>query len=103
MDEPNRLRMGGPAALLSMSLTAAWIEASVGIAAGPGLFDNAARVVLSLGVTGLVVTHSRACALDCGDRIGVIDDGKIAEEGTVEEMVKSTTPLIREFLSGGTD
>ena len=38
-----------------MSLTAAWIEASVGIAAGPGLFDNAARVVLSLGVTGLVL------------------------------------------------
>ncbi|MBZ0151211.1 MAG: ATP-binding cassette domain-containing protein, partial [Planctomycetes bacterium] len=42
-----------------------------------------------LGVTGLIVTHSRACAVHCGDRIGVLENGRIAVEGTVAEMTHS--------------
>lgn len=56
-----------------------------------------------LGVTGLIVTHSRHCAMDTGDRIGVIDEGRIAAEGTVEEMVASDDELVRNFLSGHAD
>ncbi|MEQ1630746.1 MAG: ATP-binding cassette domain-containing protein [Planctomycetota bacterium] len=56
-----------------------------------------------LGVTGLLVTHSRACATECGDRIGIIEKGKIAIEGTVEEMVASDHPLAKSFLGGGSD
>lgn len=57
----------------------------------------------SLGVTGLVVTHSRACATTCGDRIGIVDNGRIAIEGTVDEMVHSEHPLARAFLGHGAD
>ena len=56
-----------------------------------------------LKVTGLIVTHSRACAFTVADRIGVIDQGKIAEEGTVEEMKASDTPLVRDFLQESAD
>lgn len=56
-----------------------------------------------LGVTGLVVTHSRACATECGDRIGIIEHGRIAVEGTVAEMTCSDHPLARAFLGGGSD
>jgi phospholipid/cholesterol/gamma-HCH transport system ATP-binding protein len=56
-----------------------------------------------LGVTGLVVTHSRACATQCGDRIGIIDKGRIALEGPIEEMTRSDHPLARSFLGGGSD
>jgi len=56
-----------------------------------------------LGVTGLVVTHSRACATQCGDRIGILDKGRIAIEGTVAEMMRSDHPLARAFLGGGSD
>ena len=56
-----------------------------------------------LNVTGLIVTHSRACAFAVGDRIGVIDDGQIAEEGTIEQMRESDTPLVRDFLSTTAD
>ncbi len=56
-----------------------------------------------LGVTGLVVTHSRACAVTVANRIGVIQDGRIGEEGTIEEMMESTNPLVRDFLGGGAD
>lgn len=56
-----------------------------------------------LGVTGLIVTHSRACAVHCGDRIGILDKGKLGLEGTVDEMVRSEHPLARAFLGGATD
>ena len=54
-----------------------------------------------LGVTGLVVTHSRACAFSVGDRIGLIEEGRILEEGTVAEMTQSENPLVSAFLGGG--
>jgi phospholipid/cholesterol/gamma-HCH transport system ATP-binding protein len=57
----------------------------------------------SLGVTGLIVTHSRACAVHCGDRIGIIENGRLGVEGTVDEMVRSEHPLARAFLGGGAD
>ncbi|HEX5051529.1 MAG TPA: ATP-binding cassette domain-containing protein [Planctomycetota bacterium] len=56
-----------------------------------------------LGVTGLVVTHSRACAVQCGDRIGILEKGRIGVEGTVDEMTHSDHALARAFLGGGAD
>ena len=56
-----------------------------------------------LNVTGLIVTHSRACATHCGDRIGILEHGKLALEGSVAELVHSDHPLARAFLGGDTD
>jgi phospholipid/cholesterol/gamma-HCH transport system ATP-binding protein len=56
-----------------------------------------------LGVTGLIVTHSRACATQCGDHIGILEHGKLAITGTVAEMVRSEHPLARAFLGAGSD
>ncbi len=57
----------------------------------------------TIGVTGLIVTHSRACAVDCGDHIGIIDGGKLAVQGTVDEMLHSDHPLARSFLGNHND
>ncbi len=62
-----------------------------------------AQVRDELNVTGLIVTHSRACATQCGDRIGILENGKLAIEGSVAEMVQSEHPLARAFLGGGSD
>lgn len=56
-----------------------------------------------VGVTGLVVTHSRACATFCGDRIGILEQGRLAVEGTVAELAHSDHPLARAFLGGDAD
>lgn len=56
-----------------------------------------------LGVTGLIVTHSRACAVQCGDRIGILEHGRLGVEGPVDELVHSEHPLARAFLGGGAD
>ena len=56
-----------------------------------------------LGVTGLVVTHSRSCATQCGDRIGILKQGRIAIEGTVQEVTENHDALAQAFLGGGAD
>lgn len=56
-----------------------------------------------LAVTGLIVTHSRACATQCGDRIGILEDGKLGVEGSVDEIVASDHPLARSFMGEGSD
>lgn len=56
-----------------------------------------------LSVTGLIVTHSRACATQCGDRIGILEDGRIGLEGSVDEIVASEHPLARAFMGEGSD
>ncbi len=51
-----------------------------------------------LKTTSLVVSHDMHCALDIADRIIVLDQGYILEEGTPEELTKSSVPLVKDFL-----
>lgn len=62
-----------------------------------------AEVRDTLSVTGLIVTHSRACATQCGDRIGILQDGGLGIEGSVDEIQASDHPLARSFLGEGSD
>lgn len=61
------------------------------------------RIRDELGVTGLIVTHSTACATMCGDLIGVAENGRIVAEGSPDEMRQSDNELVQAFLSGGAD
>jgi len=67
------------------------------------IHDLIVEVRDKLGVTGLIVTHSRACATWCGDRIGILEKGQLAVQGTVDELIHSDHPLAKAFLGGGTD
>ena len=62
-----------------------------------------AEVRDTLAVTGLIVTHSRACATQCGDRIGILEGGKLGLQGSVDEIVASDHPLARAFMGEGSD
>jgi iron(III) transport system ATP-binding protein len=44
------------------------------------------QIVRSLGVTGILVTHDREEALSLADRIALMRDGRIVQEGTAEEL-----------------
>lgn len=52
----------------------------------------------TLNVTSLVVSHDMGCALRIADRILVLDQAKILALGSVDEIKRSTEPLIRDFL-----
>jgi phospholipid/cholesterol/gamma-HCH transport system ATP-binding protein len=53
----------------------------------------------SLKTTSLVVSHDMHCALAIADKIVVLDQGRIVEFGTPEELKRSQVPLVREFLA----
>ena len=52
------------------------------------------------GVTGIVVTHDMHSACKVGNRIILLDQGRFAVDGTVEEVRNSDEPLIRNFING---
>ncbi|MCB0411317.1 MAG: ATP-binding cassette domain-containing protein, partial [Bdellovibrionales bacterium] len=52
-----------------------------------------------LKTTSIVVSHDMHCALDIADRVLVLDKGQILEQGTPEELKKSSVPLVKDFLS----
>lgn len=52
----------------------------------------------TLRTTAVVVSHDMDCALEIADRIVVLDQGNIVEQGTVAEILRSTQPLVVDFL-----
>src|ERR1043166_7728218 len=51
-----------------------------------------------IGVTSLVVSHDRDLAFGVGERIAVINEGKILAIGTPDDVKKKPDPLIQKFL-----
>ncbi len=55
-----------------------------------------------LGSTVLMVTHDMAEALSLGDRIAVMDAGRMIQVGTPEEIVtRPATPFVRSLIAEG--
>jgi phospholipid/cholesterol/gamma-HCH transport system ATP-binding protein len=52
-----------------------------------------------LSVTSVVISHDIGSAFHIGDRIAVINDGRIVEEGTPAEVRKTQEPFTRQFLA----
>jgi phospholipid/cholesterol/gamma-HCH transport system ATP-binding protein len=51
-----------------------------------------------LGVTSVMVTHDVRGSFKVADRLALLTNGRIVQEGTPEEFMKSTLPEVREFL-----
>jgi phospholipid/cholesterol/gamma-HCH transport system ATP-binding protein len=56
-----------------------------------------------LGVTSLVITHDMASAGRVSDRIAMLYDGRVLEEGTPAEIRQSANPIVRGFMEGRPD
>ena len=52
------------------------------------------------GYTAILVSHEIPEVFDIATRVAMIYEGRIIEEGTPEEILKSTDPLIRQFIEG---
>ena len=55
-----------------------------------------------LGVTSVVVTHHMTSAFNIADRIVMIYDGTIIEQGNVDEIKRSENRLVQQFINGWT-
>jgi phospholipid/cholesterol/gamma-HCH transport system ATP-binding protein len=56
-----------------------------------------------LGITFFIISHDVKGALKIADRIAMLHEGKIVEEGTPEEIQASQNPIVQQFLSGSSE
>jgi phospholipid/cholesterol/gamma-HCH transport system ATP-binding protein len=56
------------------------------------------RLSEELGVTSVMVTHDVRGAFRTADRLALLTDGRIVQQGTPEEFLASGNPKVREFL-----
>jgi len=54
----------------------------------------------TLGVTNIVVTHDLISARKIADRVVMLLGGRVAAEGTFDEVAASTDPRVQHFLAG---
>lgn len=53
-----------------------------------------------LGLTQIIVTHDMASAYRTADRIAVLQEGKLVQFGTPEEIQTSSVPYVKQFVGG---
>jgi len=61
------------------------------------------RTRKELGVTALMVTHDMRSAYTVADRIALLYQGRIRQEGTVDEIRQTADPVVRQFIEGRPD
>jgi phospholipid/cholesterol/gamma-HCH transport system ATP-binding protein len=67
---------------------------------GDAINDLIRSMQKRLGVTSVVVTHDMTSAYRVGDRIAMLNDGKVVFEGTIDETRNTKDPLVRQFIEG---
>jgi phospholipid/cholesterol/gamma-HCH transport system ATP-binding protein len=65
--------------------------------------DLMIRARQELGATSVVVTHDLSSAFTVADRIAFLDEGRVRQAGTAQEIRATADPLVREFLAGFLD
>ena len=61
------------------------------------------RMREKLGVTSIVVTHDMRSASTVGSRIAMLYEGKVRQVGTVDEIMHTHDPIVRQFIEGKPD
>ena len=62
--------------------------------------DLMVRMRDKLGVTSIVITHDMRSAFRVGSRIAMLYQGQVRQVGTVEEIKRTTDPVVRQFIEG---
>ncbi len=70
----------------------------------PIMSDSIADLVLdtqrSLKTTYILITHDIPFTYKIADKIAMLHEGRIVQEGTVDEMKRNQDPMVRQFLEG---
>jgi phospholipid/cholesterol/gamma-HCH transport system ATP-binding protein len=56
------------------------------------------RMREKLGVTSVVITHDMRSAYTVGSRIAMLYEGRVRQVGTVEEIQRTSDPVVRQFI-----
>lgn len=73
----------------------------------PIMADVINRLIRSLqeriGVTSIVVTHDMNSAYHVGDRLAMLNEGRVVFTGTPDEARNTRDPLVKQFIEGSSD
>jgi phospholipid/cholesterol/gamma-HCH transport system ATP-binding protein len=58
------------------------------------------KMQADLGTTSLVITHDMESAYRISDRIAMLYQGRVVEEGTPDEIRRTRDPIVRGFIEG---
>ncbi len=62
--------------------------------------DLMVRMRDKLGVTSIVITHDMRSAYTVGTRIAMLYKGRVRQVGAVDEIQRTTDPIVRQFIDG---
>ncbi|MEK6794621.1 MAG: ABC transporter ATP-binding protein [Spirochaetota bacterium] len=65
--------------------------------------DLIVKMKNELGVTSIVITHDITSVFRVADRVYMLNEGRIIEGGTSEELQRTEDPFLRQFIDGKTD
>lgn len=58
------------------------------------------KLKIEMSVTSVVITHDMASSYKVADRIAMLYEGRIIEEGTSDEIKRSQNPVVKQFIHG---
>lgn len=61
------------------------------------------RMKQQLGITFVVITHDIVSCVEIADYVAMLHGGKLVEYGTVDELIHSHKPIVRDFLKRNVD
>ncbi|MGH8048409.1 MAG: ABC transporter ATP-binding protein, partial [Chthoniobacterales bacterium] len=61
------------------------------------------RMQRQLAVTSIVVTHDMVSCYHIADRVALLNEGTVRFYGTVEDLKRTTDPVVRDFVDGRSD
>ncbi|MCU1348167.1 MAG: transporter ATP-binding protein [Acidobacteria bacterium] len=73
----------------------------------PVISDVIANLIVemdqTLDTTTVTITHDMKVAFKIADRVAMLYQGRIIEQGTPEEFQRSTSPIVQQFVDGRAD
>jgi phospholipid/cholesterol/gamma-HCH transport system ATP-binding protein len=65
--------------------------------------DLIIKLQTELNVTSIVVTHDMPSAFKVGDRMAMLNDGRMVFHGSMDEVRATDHPVVRQFIEGRAD
>lgn len=97
-----RKRVGLARALVLKPEIMLYDEPTTGL--DPILADSVDQLIVEtgekFGITSVVVSHDIQAAFKIADKIALLQDGKVHEEGNPQEFRKSKKPFVQQFILG---
>lgn len=100
-----RKRVGMARALITRPSIILFDEPNTGLdpLVGQEVYDLIKECEEKWDFTGVVISHELPEVFQVSDRVAMLLDGRIIEEGTPEEITSSKNPAVQQFLNGRKD